>query len=318
MAALNLRPPAGAGEAPDRREPRLWVFNLDAELELAREGPYETPKRVMQALSGPLEAARRLMSPGDAVLGDAPAKEAAPSHATRAADRPPTVGRCWCPTPSARARLRKLGVTPEATPEVDIVRRVNHRRFALELGGGAPGARYVETEAELRAVLTACTVGVWLFKRPFSFAGRGQRRIAGSPSRDDRRWLQDSLRASGMLAEPWLELSRELALHGYIHQDGRVELGRPTLQRTDAHRAWTSSEPLPPGELAPDDLQRLYAAAEATAEALRNAGYFGPLGIDAYQFRTETGALRLNPLSELNARFSMGYAVGMAHALARI
>jgi hypothetical protein len=32
--------------------------------------------------------------------------------------------------------------------------------------------------------------------------------------------------------------------------------------------------------------------------------------VDAYLYATDSGALALNPLSELNARFSMGYPVG--------
>jgi hypothetical protein len=41
------------------------------------------------------------------------------------------------------------------------------------------------------------------------------------------------------------------------------------------------------------------------AEVLRDAGYFGPFGIDAYRWRD--GATQyFNPRSEINARYSMG------------
>jgi hypothetical protein len=48
------------------------------------------------------------------------------------------------------------------------------------------------------------------------------------------------------------------------------------------------------------------------AEALARAGYFGPFGIDAYLWRRAPGALELNPQSELNARYTMGFCIGMA------
>lgn len=295
----ETQPRAGA-LLPEPR--RLWLFNLDAELELARHGPYQTPKHVAQALQPVLVHARNLMAPGDAWLEDLGAREP---------EWRGWVGRAWCPTPSASRRLSKAGAELEPSPAVEILRRVNHRRFALELGGGAPHARYVETEADLAPTLREASTGAWLFKKPFGFAGRGQRRIAGEPSKDDRRWLDDALRHGGFLAEPWLDIERELSLHGLLDRGGRYALGRVCVQRTDRFRAWVSTT-----LAGPDDLDALQAAtlrsvAERVAQALAAAGYFGPFGIDAYLWRAARGKLELNPLSELNARYTMGYSVGM-------
>lgn len=298
--------PGGAGQEREgtARQPRLWVFNLDAELELARNGPYETPRHVARGFEPALPFARRLMAAGDEMLS---ADGSRSGHVC--------VGRAWCPTPSALRRLARAGARPEPAPDVEILRRVNHRRFALELGGGAPGARYLRDAAELRATLGDRCVAAWLFKRPYGFAGRGQRRIAGQPSADDARWLDDSLRQGGVAAEPWLELTREVCLHGYVHATGGVVIGRPCTQQTNAFRAWVGTDPLPEGALEATQVHRLFERAEAVAAALIAAGYFGPFGIDAYEFRTAAGTTRLNPLGEINARYSMGYAVGMAHAL---
>jgi hypothetical protein len=46
---------------------------------------------------------------------------------------------------------------------------------------------------------------------------------------------------------------------------------------------------------------------ERVATALHAAAYFGPFGIDAYEYRVGV-ELRLNPRSEINARYSMGFA----------
>jgi hypothetical protein len=91
-----------------------------------------------------------------------------------------------------------------------------------------------------------------------------------------------------------------------------VRLGRPCVQRVDRWRAWLATEPLDPGDLSSAWRSELENAAERAAEALFRAGYFGPFGIDAYIWRTPAGGRALNALGELNARYTMGYPVGMA------
>ena len=50
----------------------------------------------------------------------------------------------------------------------------------------------------------------------------------------------------------------------------------------------------------------------ASAQALSAAGYFGPFGIDGFRYRDAQGrGGRLQSMGELNARFSMAWALGM-------
>jgi hypothetical protein len=188
---------------------------------------------------------------------------------------------------------------------------VKHRRYYLELGGGAPGARYIQDEAELAALLRE-PARSWLCKKPFGFAGRGQRRLPPAPSADDRRWLGDALRHGGFVAEPWLELTLEVGLHGMIDDRGGVDLGTVCVQETDRFRAWSGSRRASAGEIEREHERALRARAEQAAAALWSAGYHGPFGIDAYFYRAASGTVLLNTLGELNARFSMGFPVGMA------
>jgi hypothetical protein len=188
---------------------------------------------------------------------------------------------------------------------------VCHRQFYVSLGGGAPGAQFLTESEPLERLLVERGSAPWLFKRAFGFAGRGQRRMGATLSADDRRWLADSLRLGGVLAEPWLELELELSLHGLIARGGGVQLGRLCTQRTDAFRAWLSTELLAERALPDAERRTLHATAERVAEALARAGYHGPFGIDAYLWRSPSGAAVLNPLGELNARYTMGYGVGM-------
>lgn len=304
---MTTRPEAFALSPGTRR---LWLFNLDAELELASHGPYQTAKHVARALEPVLVHARRLMAPEDAWLED-PEAFGEGAAAARKGEWRGWVGRAWCPTPSASRRLARVGAQLEPCPTIEILRRVNHRRFALELGGGAPHARYVETESDLAPTLREASNAAWLFKKPFGFAGRGQRRLVGEPSKDDRRWLDDALRHGGFLAEPWLDIERELSLHGLLDGSGRYTLGRVCVQRTDRFRAWASTARAGPDDIDATQAATLRARAESVADALARAGYFGPFGIDAYLWRTARGKVELNPLSELNARYTMGYSFGM-------
>ena len=65
-----------------------------------------------------------------------------------------------------------------------------------------------------------------------------------------------------------------------------------------------------PSEVSPRHDESLQAGFEAAGRALTHAGYSGPFGIDAYVHR-EPGGKRevLNPLSEINARFTMDWAL---------
>jgi hypothetical protein len=62
-------------------------------------------------------------------------------------------------------------------------------------------------------------------------------------------------------------------------------------------------------ELAAGELGTLLDSAEAVAKRLLAAGYFGPFGIDAYRYQRD-GESGFCALSEINARYTMGFAVG--------
>jgi hypothetical protein len=54
-------------------------------------------------------------------------------------------------------------------------------------------------------------------------------------------------------------------------------------------------------------LQQLYAGIFVLLEAeLRRADYLGPIGIDAFVYRTPEGGCRLKPIVEINPRYTMG------------
>ena len=266
--------------------PRAWALNLDAELELEAWPRAYMPSEAIRART--IAIARTIALPsGDRVID--------PLDEDRAGcDR----GRAWCPTPRAIVSLGDLPI--EGIP-IEVLRRVNERGFAHALSEGElPGAIRATSIAEIDAQLARG--GEWLLKRAFGVAGRGQRPVRGPLSPDDRMWIAASLRRDALYVEPRVEIVRELSVHGWATERAHV---RSIREQTLRDRAWIASAPA--RDLDPATERALIDRAEQVASALIATGYRGPFGIDAFEWRTSTGARALRTLSEINARYCMGW-----------
>jgi hypothetical protein len=280
------------------RRPFAWVLNLDAELELEKPSYHTRARGLTQQLAQFGEGSRALLGPRDVLL----------EEVTSAMDASGFAGRAWCPTPRTVARLRAAGVTPEPHPPVEVLRRVNHRRFAAELGGGLPHQRYVENPPELYDLL-ARHERPWLLKRPLAFAGRGQQRVYGSLDEKQRAWIDASLRASGLVVEPLVSPTLEVSVHGFVWRDGRHELGRICVQEVTERGVFRSIRLAASEDLSPAERASLMERAATVATSLAEVCYFGPFGVDAYRY-TLDGAPAFCALGEINARYSMGFVTG--------
>lgn len=283
---------------------RAWFLNLDAEEELARPGA-RTPSRAMIARCRALAShLGELIPAGDVAW-------------TPGADAPPCeglVGVAWCPTPGALSSLRRAGARLPDAPPWAVLRAANHRTFSAGIAQPLPGAAFVRTEAELDAALREHSpTGTWLVKRPLSYRGNGRLRVTGAGDEAAWRWLRAALaEGEGLQVEPEVERLEDHGLHGFLAGDGAVTWGELTRQRVDAHGQWVTTERAGDDALTTDERDALYTVRERVAEGLRALGYRGPFGIDAFRWREPSGATRYNPLCEVNARYSMGWAVGMA------
>lgn len=275
-----------------------WVLNLDAELELARGRPGYVPQRKLSAqLAEHGRGSLRLLGPRDVLVEE---------HARGA--EPALVGRAWCPTPLALAKLRAFGATPEPCPEPSVLRRVNHRLFGHELGGGLPEQAYVQSREQLSSKIGDCAER-WLLKRPLSFAGRGQLRVIGPLTDKQWTWVDASLKRDGLLLEPLVEPTLELSLHGFVWPDARYRLGRICVQAVSERGAFQDIRLAEPAELSESEAAALHERAETATRALAAAGYFGPFGVDGYRY-LRRGQHGFCALSELNARYTLGFATG--------
>jgi hypothetical protein len=160
--------------------------------------------------------------------------------------------------------------------------------------------------------------GAWRVKRAFGMAGRGQRVIApGLLGEGDDAFVRAGIRDGGLQIEPNVAIATEYGLHGRLAQDGALALGALVEQRCDARGAWLATSRARDGAALDGEAigDRLAAQARRVAVALAGAGYFGPFGVDAFTYRDELAELHLAVMSEINARYSMGFAVGFASPL---
>ena len=274
-----------------------WVLNLDAELELARPGfEYVPRQKLLQQLAIHGQGSQALLGAADVLV--VPGATLGASF----------VGRAWCPTPLAIAALSAAGVPAEPHPEASVLRRVNHRLFASEAGGGLPEQRYFTERAPLEALLKRAE-RPWLCKRPMAFAGRGQMRFYGPISDKQWSWLDVSLAQDGLIVEPLVMPTLELSLHGFIWPDGRAELGRICVQHVTDRGVFRGVRLAEPGELEAGDQRALFEQGERMAGLLHGAGYFGPFGLDAYRYEL-AGKSGFCALSEVNARYTMSFVTG--------
>jgi hypothetical protein len=209
--------------------------------------------------------------------------------------------------------LRAVGATPPAFPSQDVLRRVNHRAFHAGLGQTLPGAAFVHDEPQMLHVAAIAPGTVWLLKRPFSFSGRHRLRCtlpAATPQA--QQWIAASFRlGDGLQMEPWVERVTDCVVHGYIQSDATTRLGAVCIQECDARGAWQRTRLATSADIAADDAALLVEAAQHAAQALASADYFGPFGVDSFQWRDAAAKLHWNQRGEINARYTMGWPVGM-------
>jgi len=276
---------------------RAWILNLDADLELRADGPYTRSRAIETRLASLRASLTNLVRPSDVVIDEG------------GVDAAGLEGHAFCMTRRARERLETAGALPVAAPPLEVIRRANHRRFCAELGQRLPGAIFATSfESVERALGVIDSPLGALLKRPFAFAGRGQRRVSSVLTDADRAWLAGSLE-EGVQVEPRVSILIEHSVHGVIVAGGAFELGPVVVQECDPSGAWRATRAPTAGELSAEEIAGALAEAERVAQALARAGYFGPFGVDGFVYQAESGRQH-QPRGEINARYTMGWSLG--------
>jgi len=230
----------------------------------------------------------------------------------------------WCETPEAvahRGGVRdSTAISGDAplsellwnlpTPEPAAVAKVHNRAFHLqlaeEIGCALPGARMVESPADLDRTLRGFSRS-WMVKAPFSASGRDRYIAREGSALDDpraRRTVERLFERHGaLLFEPWMDRTGDFGVSALLTGSGLRIVGIHR-QEVDGKGQFVRIDLAP--DLSAEDRARLLETVEGVAAALRRAGYVGPFGIDAWRYRRNDGTAGLNPLGEINARMTFG------------
>lgn len=321
------------------RPPRVFLFNPDAEAEVARGRPGHQPDRAAAQLAADLAptlailAARedavitpRIPSPAwqrALVAAGFPLPEFVPTAATLA-DRLVGELRPWGATPDAAVRLRPLvGADTLWSPTLrDASSKLVALSWRAELLAALDDPELVPAEGEACLSLEqaeAAGARGWLLKAPFSTAGRSRRR--GPLDAGGRAWAARVLTEQGGLrAEPWRERQLDFSFHFDVDPDGSARFigicrfgTTPAGQFTGTRpgRWFGELEPALARFLSRDGRapRRLRELGERVAAflspRLAALGVRGAVGVDAFVYR-EGDSLRLDPLVEVNPRLTMG------------
>ena len=156
----------------------------------------------------------------------------------------------------------------------------------------------------------------WVVKAPLSASGRS-RFIGKSVERNGPALIDPKSRRTverlfdhhgSLLFEPWMERTADFGVSALLGPELRI-VGIHG-QKIDRKGQFAAIDLHP--DLSFRDRDRLLETTGAVAEKLRDAGYVGPFGIDAWRYRTETGTV-LHPLGEINARMTFGLVAWARH-----
>lgn len=231
----------------------------------------------------------------------------------------------WGWTPAARQLAARIGMPDHCIPRATAVAHVNSRKFAAALdpvrSTDATSLPFgLQQFGQICENLDAWSVAVqrleeagysrWVAKPQFSHAGRNRLLGTGRELNSQQLgWLTRQLsQPGGIYMEPWVCLSDEAGLQFQIDaptEGGRIRLIGVTRLLNDSAGRYAGSI------VVPDDLLEIewQLAVEHGFEVCRAAklaGYFGPLGIDAFRYLTASGGAAMRLCNDINARLTMG------------
>lgn len=228
----------------------------------------------------------------------------------------------WGWSPAMLALAENKGWRHSAPP-LETVRQVNRREFRWlleqEWGIALPGSGLVRTRDELCALLreNPADGGRWVLKGPLGMSGR--ERIVGRGEQlavASENWLAQRLaRGETLVFEPRLSSIAEAGVQITIPETGVPELVGVTPLLTDRSGTYRGSR-FGDDAFDVEPWREAIGVAIKVAIRIQELGYFGPLGIDSMSYRAPSGEIRIRPLQDLNARYTMGrLALGFRKAL---
>lgn len=315
---------------------RLFYGNFDFEHRLA--DPHREPTKILKRLNAELATAwLALAQEGDLVWTPSPID--LDFFSTSAAAGLPRVVpiETWNQIPrdiefvpwgwshEMRSMSKKFAARIEI-PAHEAILRANSRETSHALEQlwevGLEGARQIKSLHELDALFSTPLMQdqPWVIKAEYGMSGRERIRGCGLLTGADRQWVQRRIGPDrSLFYEPWVERIAETGIQIDVPQQGPVRLVGLTPMFVDDRGQYAGSRFQRDQSHSAGGLSVWDHAIEVTlraAASLQALGYFGPLGIDSMQYRDQNGSIRVRPLQDINARWTMGrLSLGFARML---
>lgn len=226
---------------------------------------------------------------------------------------------------------------PLNAPPFETVRQINSRRFSFHLeqewNVGIPGAAEISSLQQLTDRLSRLpnNRAAWVIKAEFGMSARERFLGRGSTVTEPlKNWANKRLQKNQRLIfEPWVNRIAEVGLQFEIPKNRPPKLLGVTPLLTDSTGHYrgnifqhnplsqTTTHTTTSHITAPINWEESIAIGQKACEAMQSHGYWGPVGIDAICYRTETGQTKQRPLQDINARWTMGrLSLGLSRLLA--
>ncbi|APZ94267.1 hypothetical protein [Fuerstiella marisgermanici] len=218
------------------------------------------------------------------------------------------------------------GMPSQQIPSLDAVRLINSREFNarfdevadgnrqhLPFGTASFGTECFTLDEWQSAVKKLAAFGYdrWAAKPQFSHAGRNRLLAQGTSLNPAQLgWLNKQLRdPRGVYLEPWVQPLEQAGLQFEVIRDeaGGVNIGcvGVTQLLTD-HVGRYFGSLIQAGGIQELKWQTAVDYGHRVCREAAAAGYFGPIGIDAFQFRDSGGAIATRLCNDINGRYTMG------------
>lgn len=202
-------------------------------------------------------------------------------------------------------------------PSDQAVRLANSRSTSFELerqsGTGLQWSRRIESMDELRAAIRGMPESQrWVVKAEFGMSARERIIGRGAVQNSHENWMHNRLNLQGCGAvffEPWVERISEIGIQIEVPRQGPVQLMGITPMVVNRQGQYAGSWFSYSQTRFALDRSMWDQAVETALWAgrhLQSIGYFGPVGIDAMIYRELDGTVKIRPLQDINARWTMG------------
>lgn len=290
---------------------KLHLFNPENDLALAAGTANFTPPKSVVAFRLALAVIPAwLADDGDNIIAPGVDPRWLEAQGLNVGLKPEGKPAPWGWSRNAEAIFRRLGCRGPF-PDVDMIRRLSHRRTALRLhsllNGRLPYA-LPPSPLEISEISDLPAGNQWVLKSPWSCSGRGVVDCTAVSREVMERRASDSIRRQGsVMVEPRLDKVRDFAML-FEATDRGVEYRGLSLFFNSGQTAYGGNIIAPQEELAAQiDAHYLAETADAVSGALTEIignNYRGPLGVDMMVYGPDR---LICPTVEVNLRTTMGF-----------